>query len=60
MHGNRDILPLGLLPLGILVLDAFLTLCRVEDLGEKFGCVDFARFFHIVSETAIVSSRTLS
>ena len=35
--------PLGLLPLGLLVLDACLTLCCVEDLGEGFGCVDFAR-----------------
>ena len=45
LHGNRAIFPLGLLPLGILVLDAFFTLCCVEDLGEEFGCVDFARLF---------------
>ena len=30
-------------PLGLRVLDAFFTLCRVEELGEGFGCVDFAR-----------------
>ena len=35
--------PLGLLPLGLLVPDAFFTLCCVEDLGERFGCVIFAR-----------------
>ena len=28
---------------GLLVLDAFSTLCCVEDLGEGFVCVDFAR-----------------
>ena len=31
------------LPLGLLVLDAFLSFCRVEELGEGFGCVLFAR-----------------
>ena len=45
MHGNRNILPLGILPLSLLVLDAFLTLCCVEDLGEGSDCVDFARLF---------------
>ena len=40
-----NILPLGLLPLGLLVFDEFLQFCRVEDLGEGFGCVDFARLF---------------
>ena len=35
--------PTGLLPLGLRVLDAFLTLCCAEDPGEGFGCVDFAR-----------------
>ena len=40
---NRNILPLGLFPLGLLVLDAFLSFCRVEELGERFGCVVFAR-----------------
>ena len=45
MHGSRAIFPLGLLPPGLPVLDAFFTLCCVEDLGEGFGCVDFARLF---------------
>ena len=35
--------PLGLLPLGLLVLDAFFTLCCEDDLGDGLGCVDFAR-----------------
>ena len=43
LHGSRTIFPLGLLPLGLLVLDAFPSFCRVEELGEGFGCVDFAR-----------------
>ena len=43
LHGSRDILPLELLPPGHLDLDAFLTLCCMEDLGEGFGCVNFAR-----------------
>ena len=34
---------LGLLPLGLRVLDTFLSFCRVEELGEGFGCVVFAR-----------------
>ena len=59
LHGSRAIFPLGLLPLGLLVLDAFLTLCCVEDLGEEFGCVDFCALIHIVTGTAIVSFRTL-
>ena len=33
---------LGLFPLGLLVLDAFLTFCRMKEFGEGFGCVDFA------------------
>ena len=45
MHGSRAIFPLGLLPPGLLVLDAFFTFCCVEDPGEGFGCVDFARLF---------------
>ena len=40
---NDTFFHLGLLPLGLLVLDAFLSLCRVEELGEGFGCVVFAR-----------------
>ena len=35
----------GFLPLGLLVLDAFLSFCRVEELGEGFGCVIFPRLF---------------
>ena len=59
LQSNRDILPLGLLPLGLRVLDAFLSLCHVEELGEGFGYVDFARLLIFVSDTAIVSFRTL-
>ena len=59
LQGHRDILPLGLLPLGLRVLDEFLSFCCMKELGEGFGCVDFARFIDIVSETAIVSFRTL-
>ena len=33
----------GPLPLGLLVPDAFLSFCRVEELGEGFGWVVFAR-----------------
>ena len=51
--------PLGLLPLGLLFLDAFLTLCRVEDIGEGFGSDCFCTLVDIVPETAIVSFRTL-
>ena len=43
MHGNRDILPLGLLHLGLLVLDSFLSFCRVEELGDGFDGVTFPR-----------------
>ena len=31
------------------ILERQLSFCCVEDLGEGFGRVDFARFFHIVS-----------
>ena len=34
---------LGFCLWGLRVLDAFLTLCRMKELGEGFGCVDFAR-----------------
>ena len=43
LQGNRNILPGTFCPLGLLVLDAFLSFCRVEELGERFGCVVFAR-----------------
>ena len=62
MQGNRDILPLGLLPLGLLlVLDEFLSrsLCREEDLGAEFRLCHFSTLIHIVAETAIVSFHTL-
>ena len=45
MHGHRDFLPLVLFPLGLRVLDAFLSFCRMKELGERFGCVNFARLF---------------
>ena len=59
MQGHRNILLLGLFPLGLRVLDAFLSFCRVEELGEGFGCVVFCTLIDIVSENAIVSFRTL-
>ena len=31
------------LPLGHRVLDAFLSFCCIKELGDGFGCVDFAR-----------------
>ena len=43
MQGHRDILPLGLLPPGLRVLDAFLSFCFMKELGEGFGCVNIAR-----------------
>ena len=46
------------LPLGLLVLDAFLSVCCVEDLGEGFGC-RFCTLIQIVLETAFVSFWTL-
>ena len=42
MHGDRDILPLGLLLLGLRVLDDFLSFCCMTELGDGFGCVIFA------------------
>ena len=42
LHGSRTIFLLVFLPLGLLVLDAFFTLCCVGDPGEEFGCVIFA------------------
>ena len=42
-YGSRAIFPLGLLPRGLLVLDAFFTLCCMKELGEGFNCVFFAR-----------------
>ena len=45
MHGHRDILPLGLLPLGLRVLDGFRSLCRMKEFGDEFGCLGYARLF---------------
>ena len=55
MQGNRNILPLGPLPLGLRVLDAFLSFCRVE--GIRLCC--FCTLIDIVAENAIVSFHTL-
>ena len=46
-----------LLPLGLRVLDAFLSFCCMKEFGDGFGCVNFARFINIVTETTIVSFR---
>ena len=40
---DRDILPQGLFPLGLRVLDVFLSLCCMEEFGDGFVCVIFAR-----------------
>ena len=52
-------LALGLLPLGLRVLDAFLSFCCMKEFGDVFDCVIFPRLFDIVAETAIVSFHTL-
>ena len=39
LHGSRAIFPLGLLPLELLVPDAFFTLCCVEEILEKDSAV---------------------
>ena len=36
---------LGFFPLGLRVLDTFLSFCCMKELGDGFGCVDFARLF---------------
>ena len=38
LHGHRDILPLGLR-----VLDAFLSFCCTKEFGDGFGCVFLKR-----------------
>ena len=43
MQGHRNILPLGLLPLGLRVLDAFLSFCCMKEFGDGFDCVIFPR-----------------
>ena len=58
MQGHRYILPLGLLPLGLWVLDAFLSFCCMKEFGDVFDCL-FSTLIQIVAETTIVSSHTL-
>ena len=41
LAGHRDILPLGLLPLGLRILDAFVSFCRMKEFGDGFDCVIF-------------------
>ena len=43
LQGHRYILPLGLLLLGLRVLDAFLSFCCMKEFGDVFGCVIFPR-----------------
>ena len=45
-------------PLGLRVLDAFLSLCCMKEFGDGFGC-HFSTLIDIVAETTIVSFRTL-
>ena len=58
MQGHRYILQLGLLPLRLRVLDAFLSFCCMKEFGDGFDCVIFP-LINIVTETTIVSFRTL-
>ena len=59
MQGHRDILPLGLLPLGLRVLDVFCSFCCMKEFGDGFDGVIFSTLNDIVAETAIVSFYTL-
>ena len=43
LQGNRDILPLGLLPLGLRVLDDFRSFCCMKEFGDGFDGVTFPR-----------------
>ena len=43
MQGHRDVLPLGLLPLGLRVLDDFRSLCCMKEFGDGFDGVIFPR-----------------
>ena len=52
-------LPLGLLPLGLRVLDDFRSFCCMKEFGDGFDGVTFPMLIHIVAETAIVSFHTL-
>ena len=60
LQGHRNILPLGPFPLGLRFLDAFLSSSCVKEFGDGFDCLILARFFYTVTETTIVSFRTLS
>ena len=52
--------PLGLLPLGLLVLDAFVSFCRVRRSQRRIRlCRTFATLIDIVTESEIVSFNTL-
>ena len=59
LHGSRAIFPLGLLPLGLRVLDAFLSLCCIERIWRRIRLCRYCTLIHIVSVTAIVSFTTL-
>ena len=41
------------------VLDAFLSLCCMKEFEDGFGCIIFCTLVNIVTESAIVSFRTL-
>ena len=43
LQGNRNILPLGLFPLGLRVLDAFRSFCCMKEFGDGFDSVTFPR-----------------
>ena len=58
LQGHRDILPLGLFPLGLRVLDEFLSFCCMKEHGRIRLC-NFSTLIDIVVKTAIVSFRTL-
>ena len=55
----ENILPLGLLPLGLRVVDAFFTLPR-RRARRRIRLCRFCKLIDVVTETAIVSFRTLS
>ena len=59
MHGHRDILPLGLSPLGLRVLDAFSLILLHERIRRRVRLCHFSTLIDIVAETAIVSTATL-
>ena len=59
MQGHREILPLGLFPLGLRVLDEFLSLCCMKEFGDGIRLCHFCTLVNIVTETTIVSFGTL-